>query len=199
MDVPPPIYTAEATGLVRCHHGSVVLDMQCFRDSDNDFLLKEVCVIDVTTGTLILHHIARPPFNREFLTSERLRESNWLTRHCHGLEWDQGDIAYVALLDRLRSCLLHRPVVYVKGSQKREFVKRHLISDPAATTVQDMGDLGCGSLNGPLSYQAVRCRHHKSALNRCALHNCIVLRGWLMANEGPQTSALECFCCFRPR
>lgn len=209
MDIPPPIYTtdepatatAAAAGLVRCHHGSVLLDMQCFKDSDNDFLLKEVCVVDVTTGTLIMHHIARPPFNKWHLTAERLRESNWLTRHCHGLEWDQGDIAYVALLDKLRSCFIHRPIVYVKGSQKRDFVMRHLIVEPSATTVQDLGDLGCGSLNGPTSsHQTLRCRHHKSTINRCALHNCIVLRSWLMATtKETQTSALECCCCFRPR
>lgn len=197
MDVPPPIYNTPPAAL-RCHHGSVVLDMQCFKDSDNDFLLKEVCVVDVTTGTLIMHHIARPPFNRDYLTADRLRESNWLTRHCHGLEWDQGDIAYIALLDKLRACLIHRPIVYVKGSQKRTFVQRHLITEPAATAVQDMDDLGCGSLNGPPSCRTLRCSHHKSALNRCALHNCIILRDWLMTNDR-QDSALDCCCCFRPR
>lgn len=184
---------------IRCHHGAVVMDMQCFKDSDNDFLVKEVCVVDVTTGTLLMHHIARPPFDRCLLFTDRLRENYWLTRHCHGLEWDQGDISYVALLDKLRSCLLHRPVIYVKGSQKRTFVTRHLITEPAATVVQDMGDLGCGSLNGPRTYQTLRCRHHKNPLNRCALHNCIILRGWLTSttSDSAQSSAFDCCCCYR--
>jgi hypothetical protein len=194
-DIPPPIFTEPAAEAAtsQCHHGSVVLDLQWFRDSDNDILLKEVCLVDVATGTLLFHHIVRPPFNFCLLTPERQRENNWLTRHCHGLEWYQGEIAYVALLDKLRTELAGRPVVYVKGREKRDFVRNRLLFTANATTVVDMGDLGCGSLNGPLApaYPNLRCRHHKSASSRCALTHCTVLRNWLMLTE-PECC---CSCC----
>ena len=171
----------------RFHTGSVdavILDVQCFKDNTNDLLLKEVSVVEVNSGTILLHHIAKPPFDRDSLTEEKLRESYWLTKHCHGLEWDRGDIPYYVLMDKLRTCLTRRTLVYVKGSEKKEFVQRNFIIDPVTTTVVDMSDLGCGSLTSTsnlLSTNVVRCGQHKrrGTHKRCALANCTVLRGWL--------------------
>jgi hypothetical protein len=194
-DVPPPIFNGPnvVTTTSNCYHGSVVLDIQCFKDSDDGFLLKEACLLDVATGTLLMHHIVRPPFAYCLLTVDKQRENSWLTRHCHGLEWQQGDIAYVVLLDKLRASLVGRPVVYVKGLQKRDFVRNHLLDARTNTTVVDMGEMGCGSINGPLTsaHPTVRCRHHKSgSAYRCALSNCVALRSWLMLAEP------ECCCCY---
>lgn len=75
----------------------IILDFQCFKDNNNDYILKEVCALEVHSGTLLMHHIVKSPFNRDFLTQAKLRESYWLTKHCHGLEWDHGDIWYHVL------------------------------------------------------------------------------------------------------
>lgn len=160
----------------------IIVDFQCFKNNDNEFILKEVCVLEAVSGTLLMHHIVKPPFDRDLLTDEKLRESYWLTKHCHGLNWDQGDIHYNVLEDKLRSCISKRSTVYVKGDQKKEFVRCTLITDFCTTNVIDVSDSGCGSIksiNNLLSTNTVRCRHHKTIDTRCALSNCISLRSWL--------------------
>ena len=182
------------------HRSAVLLDIQCFKDNNNDYLLKEASVVNVNTGTLLLHHIARAPFDRDLLSEDKLRESYWLTKHCHGLDWNRGDISYYLLMDKLRSCLARRSIIYVKGSQKKDFVQRHLVTDSTLTVVIDMSDIGCGSLestNNLLSSTSIRCGRHKSEQSRCALTNCIVLRSWLLLTDNNNESLCNslCFCC----
>jgi len=185
----------------RVGSSSVVLDMQCFKDNNNEFILKEVTVIDVTSGTILLHHVAKSPYDRDGLSTEKQRECYWLTKHYHGLQWDQGDITYNVLMDKLRTCLAKRSIVYVKGQLKRDFVLKNLItaSDPStvAATVLDMSDIGCTSLStisNLLSTNAVRCGQHKSTGHRCSLANSTLLRSWLLMT-GSESRCGNYFCC----
>lgn len=160
----------------------VVVDIQCFKDNKNEYIIKEVCVLEATTGILLMHHVAKPPYGHSELSDEKLRESHWLTKHCHGLQWEHGDIPYYALFNKLTACISNRPSVYVKGLEKKEYLKRHHITDFVTTTVIDVCDIGCGSLasiGNLLSTNILRCRNHKSTQSRCALTNCVAIRGWL--------------------
>lgn len=164
----------------------VILDIQCFKDNNSKFIVKEASVLEVDTGTLLLHHIAQAPYARDVLTQDKLRESYWMSKHCHGLEWDQGDIPYHVLLDKLRSCLANRTLIYVKGVEKQDFVYQNLLTPAygyADTEVVDMMDIGCGSLasiGNILSHNVLRCGRHKNTTTRCALANCTLLRSWLL-------------------
>lgn len=162
---------------------AVVLDMQCFKDNTNEFILKEVTVVEVDTGVLLLHHIACSPYTRAQLSAEKQRESGWLSKHCHGLTWGQGDIEYSVLVQRLQDCLAYRSAVYVKGTAKKDYVQRYLTSSSSNTTVIDASDLGCESLyllSGPLTTTTtLQCNQHRTLQSRCALQNCVNLRNWL--------------------
>lgn len=152
-----------------------------------------------------MHHIVKPPFDRDYLSQEKLRETAWLTKNCHGLEWDQGDIWYHVLEDLLRKCIARRPAVYVKGREKKEFIRQHFITDPSVTSVIDLSDMGCGSLGATtnlLSTNTIRCGQHKRIKSRCALSNCLVLRSWLFLSstnvieeeENECNSLCSCLC-----
>lgn len=180
----------------------IIVDFQCFKDNNNDYLLKEVCVLEADSGTLLMHHIAKSPFEQDFLSEEKLRENHWLTKHCHGLEWNQGDIWYHVLEDKLRACIAKRPLVYVKGAEKKEYLRRNFITDFCTTNVIDFKDIGCGSLasiNNLLSTNALRCCHHKTVHTRCALSNCVALRGWLYLSgtidDGDDDTNDSISCC----
>lgn len=183
---------------------SVVLDLQCFTDNHNEFIVKEACVLDVSRGTILLHHIAEPPFDQDrYLTREKQRERYWLTNHYHGLEWNSGDIPYNQIMNKLIECLSQHSVIYVKGIEKKMFVLKCLTGSDEVDTkttstetiysssttprVIDMNDIGCNSIDsiGRTSLSKVRCNHHKSTRHCCALSNCILLRNWLLvtANE----------------
>lgn len=162
----------------------VVLDFQSFKDDNNEFVVKEATVIDVTTGTVLFHRLAHPPYDRSLLSEAKRRENRWLTKRYHGLEWNVGDTPYVETIDKLRACLDGRSTVYVKGLEKKRFVENNLITY-SGTSVIDMSDLGCGSLNAVTcsSPGTFRCARHGSADMRCALANCTSLRGWLLRTD----------------
>lgn len=176
--------------------GTVVFDIQCFKDNNNEYIVKEVCVLDVTKGVILLHHVAGPPFDRSAcMDKNKRRESHWLTKHYHGLEWGQGDIAYHVLMDKLCECLAQQSTVYMKGEEKKVFVTKNLLPqgedevDGYVTSAQtikviDMCELGCTALdalhNPMLAANLIRCNNHKKPTHLCALSNCLLLRGWLL-------------------
>lgn len=68
--------------------------------------------------------------------------------------------------------------VYVKGCEKREFIKSIC---PDYCQVIDLEELGClslESLNVLYKNEAIRCKHHKLLKHKCALTNAINLRKW---------------------
>lgn len=182
----------------------VIVDIQCFSDNNRSYILKEVCVLEVDTGVLLMHHVARPPYHRSELTPRRLRGNNWLTRNFHGLAWDQGDISYCELCIKLTECISQRSTVYVKGLEKKVYLKQSHVKDRLATNVVDI----CGM--SPLSslYKRLadnvhpRCSNHNSVFSRCALTNCIAVRTWLLEerrrDEADVRTDASYFCsCFR--
>ena len=195
----------------------VIVDIQCFKDDQNEYILKEVCVLEAESGILLMHHIVKPPYDRAELSDEKLRESYWLTKYCHGLQWDQGDIPFYKLLCKLTDCLANRSIVYVKGREKKEYIKRNHVTHYNTTNVIDVTAIGCGSIdsiNNLMSTNILRCCNHKSSSTdtRCALTNCVAIRGWLLLTTRvsedetkDSTSAAAaasdsetCFCsCFR--
>lgn len=84
----------------------IIFYFRCFKYHNNEYILREECVLENDSGTLLRYHIAKLPFSREFLTQQKLCESYWLTKHCDGREWDQGDIWYNILEEKLRACII---------------------------------------------------------------------------------------------
>ena len=158
--------------------------------------MKEACVVDITTNSILLHHIAKPPCARDFLSPNKQRESYWVTKHWHGLEWDQGDIKYNTLLDELRTCLQHRSIIYVKGLEKKKFVLQFLVKNDTMDVIDTL-EIGCPALNKtsePSANTVLRCDQHKSAWHKCALANCSLLRAWLnhYFEEGEYKRTIPC-------
>lgn len=168
---------------LKMDHPTIILDIQCFKDNSDNLIIKEVTAIELESATLLFHHIVCPPFERKQLSSEKLRESYWTIKHCHGIEWNQGDIAYTVMMKKLEylfsSCLR----VYVKGIEKRQFIKTLC---PDYCLVIDLESLGCESLeclNILYANNSLRCKYHTSSNHRCSLTNALNLRRWYMSNK----------------
>lgn len=178
-----------------------VLDFQAFKDDNNEFILKEVCMIDVESGTVMLHRLARPPFDFSILSETKRRECRWLTKHYHGLDWNDGDTSYAELQQMLRKCLANCHTVYVKGIEKKEFVINNLINNiviKKTTTVSDLSELGCESLPElTTNPNAIRCGLHGDLQHRCALTHCMVLRSWILNTDtnNSKTYSTPSSCC----
>lgn len=68
-------------------------------------IVKEATVVGVDSGTVPVHRVTRLPFARHWLALERRRESCWLQKYYHGIDWDVGDVSYEVLITILRTCL----------------------------------------------------------------------------------------------
>lgn len=158
-------------------HNCVVMDVQCFKNNFNEFIIKEVVAIDLQSKCLLFHHIVKPPFNRNRLTREKMREVNWLTHNHHGLGWDDGDVDYHTILEIIKNNLTTTSTVLVKGCEKRHFIQTIV---PDWCSVIDVEPLGCGSLKFLNTDDTLRCNNHKCTNNVCALSNSFNIRKWFM-------------------
>jgi len=101
-----------------------VADVQGFRASNNEFILKEICVMydrDITFNEVFL-----PPCGWHELSNEALKTNNYCRRFVHGLMWDRGTIPYCDIVDVLTQVFNGHDFVYVKGSEKATFLSRYV-------------------------------------------------------------------------
>lgn len=166
---------------------TIVLDIQCFKNNQNSFIIKEITAINLESGTLLFHHIVCPPYERRLLSPDKLRECYWLTQNFHGLEWHSGDIPYDVILEKIRDLFNITSsfplTVLVKGCEKREFIKSLV---PEYCNVVDMETLGCqslDSLSNLFTNDTLRCTHHKYNTHRCSLSNTVNLRKWYLLSQ----------------
>lgn len=162
---------------------TIVLDFQCFKSNLNNFIIKEISAISVESGILRFHHIVCPPYNQKLLSPEKLRECYWLTKHYHGLEWNNGDVPYDIVLEKITDLSTDPITLLVKGHEKMKFIKSIV---PDYFTVLDMDLLGCQSLdtlNSLFTNDTLRCAHHKNTSTRCSLSNAVNLRKWYLLSQ----------------
>ena len=69
----------------------IVIDIQGFRDVEENFIPKEVAVLAINAA-ITGHWIMTSPCPFEDLPVRTKRENNWLTRNYHGIEWFDGDV-----------------------------------------------------------------------------------------------------------
>lgn len=156
----------------------VIMDIQCFKNNFNEFIIKEVTGIDMESGCLLFHHIAKPPFSHSLLSREKIKEINWLTNNHHGLEWEDGDIDYDTLFKIIKTNLTTTYTVLVKGCEKRQFIQTFV---PEGCTVVDLDSVGCDSLkslNNLYTDETLRCIHHRQVKHMCSLSNSLNMRRW---------------------
>lgn len=179
-------------------HSKIVLDIQCFKSNLNSYIIKEITAISLESGIILFHHIVCPPYDRKLLSQDKLRESYWLTKYFHGLEWYYGDVPYDVILEKIRdlfssnsssteqSTTTTTAAVLVKGCEKTEFIKSIV---PDCCKVIDLDSLGCQSLeslSNLFTTDTLRCSHHKSANHRCSLSNTVNLRKWYLLSQQRQ-------------
>lgn len=132
----------------------VILDLQCFKNNDNEFIIKEACVLNVTDGTILLHHVTKLSYQYQ-LNKIRQRECEWLIKHYHGLDWCSGDISYHDLMYKLTDLLARCSVIYVKGLEKKMFVISTLLPTHSSSSSSSIDD-GVDEVDSSSSSQPIQ-------------------------------------------
>jgi len=103
---------------------SYVVDIQGF-DVYGNFIPKELCVVSVES-TFVRHRMIGPPTHYQRLSPQLKKQVNFVTNHIHGLYWDQGYALERDVLDLLRELLKYADKVFIKGSERVNYLKNLL-------------------------------------------------------------------------
>lgn len=145
---------------------------------DGRFVVKEAAVL--REGYVLSHYVFASPMPWHFLRRTEKAEASWLIARHHGLRWNDGSVpcsmAKRLITTAVASTDISRTVLYVKGLQKRQWL-RDLLDDATMTHVDNIeSDYD----NIPPLYElsvtdTLRCDKH---FTNCAMQNVFKLFNW---------------------
>lgn len=103
----------------------LVVDIQGFKLENNKFLVKEFAAYD---GFHICHYVFKPPFPIRLLSPDLHRQATWLMNNYHFIDWNIGFTPVHQFCNILQSLTKQVDMVYVKGMEKANYIKKHSLA-----------------------------------------------------------------------
>lgn len=157
---------------------SLLIDLQGYKGVYNEFILKEIAVIN--NGNELQHFIVKPPYELNKLPLELQYQAKWLQFNHHGLGWTGGTTSLYDVIQLLKPILLDNKLIYVKGPEKGDWLNQ-IFKIPLV--VEDLHNLGCPNLQilkRQYNNDTSRCFIHKG---RCALENVFLIKKFLNCRQ----------------
>lgn len=151
----------------------VIADVQGFKDSTNNFIVKEFAF---ATPQYTQTFLIKPPYPYCNLTRDEKKQVNWL-EHNRGYRWSEGYIDYREFRRFIKPYLVNK-IVFVKGLEKTKWVKE-LCNE---ASVVDIASMGCPNLETLFAKYVsdkviYNCWSHKKF---CALKSVICIKNWYL-------------------
>jgi hypothetical protein len=165
------------------------------------FVVKEVAVL--RRGNVLTHYIFTNPVPWEFLSKSEKSCSSWLTVFHHGFRWEDGVIPFWTARQLITKAVYGmiknddddgdesdhggyaKDLVYVKGFEKREWLKDLLDADARDNVIIETMDADyedMESLNKLDATDTLHCGKHRRVKN-CALQNVFKMHNWLSRRQ----------------
>lgn len=141
---------------------SVVIEFEGFQLKPHIFVIKELAYFDVDRD----YHgrwSFLPPHPWKQLSPKDKKKFSWVTRYCHGLRWECGDLPYTALPLILSFLFVSYSDIYVKGLEKSKFLE-----NLSGKKILDLNDFKCPKV-GSLKHSTLICNDHIHDFKHCAL------------------------------
>lgn len=101
----------------------LIIDFQGFKIENNQFVVKELAAYD---GYRVSHYVFEKPFDFKHLQRKYQKQSNWLSRHYHCIDWVAGDVPLSKLDGILQRLSNAESEIYVKGREKINYLRRFI-------------------------------------------------------------------------
>lgn len=158
----------------------VIVDLQGFMRSINDFVPKEISILEVDGNLKPLTFFIKSPCTWKSLPAKFKTMNVWLERNYHGMNWNSGDIPYETAGTIIRTMLQRARTIYVKGFEKLQWLKKMM---DLSVEIIDLEDLDCPSLQ-KLPKIPPACPHHSyDSKYNCANANVKSLKEWLIVYQ----------------
>ena len=153
-----------------------LVDFQGFQHGFEDFIIKELCIIDVSKPARPLHTLYLPPRCWNQLSRQQKRTYYYQTRRLHQIGWDEGYVRFCkeCLQRDMERWLFTKnnssmSVFYVMGQQKAAILQR-LLPDYKIVNYQEAFNVkSCNDMPKAPSY--ARCAHREHG-DYCAVKRC---------------------------
>ena len=153
-----------------------LIDFQGFQHGSEEFVIKEMCILDVSKPTRPLHTVYLPPCCWFELSREQKRTYHYQSRALHKLGWDEGNMRFCkeCLLRAMDRWLFNTnsrnlSVFYVMGHQKAEILQR---LRPECNIVNYQEAYNLRAL--PEATSTARCVHREHG-DYCAVKKCYAM------------------------
>ncbi|WP_316206571.1 hypothetical protein, partial [Escherichia coli] len=98
--------------------------MQGFKQSGDDYILKELAIMPLNDDTEPLVLLFNKPYSRRRLSDEYKEQNTWLKYYYHGLSWNSGTIPYTDVGNILREALRDATKIFVVGRIRKKWLER---------------------------------------------------------------------------
>lgn len=109
---------------------TVFIDFEAFQHGSEDFMIKELCILDVNTPLKPLTFLYKPSKPWDLLKSAHKRTYAYQEHHLHRLSWNEGSKSYCTncLMRHIKKAipLYEDANFYVLGKQKADFLRKEL-------------------------------------------------------------------------
>lgn len=155
---------------------NVIVDIQGFKNEENDFIPKEIAI---QCGKSIFSILIKPPCPFYALTKKERLQVAWIERH-RGILWNEGYVPYLNYKFLIQNILKNK-CIFTKGYEKVLWLKKIVKSD----NVHNLENKNCPSLtklyeNYSSSSDILSCIYHNKI---CALRNVFYLNKWCLENK----------------
>ena len=151
-----------------------VIDFECFRISNQPFVIKELSVRGQNFHDTIL---VKPPYTSNLIPPKTLKVYDWLTKNLHSLTWDSGvhDFSFLFCLFVSLKIRFANIIVYAKGFEKFAYLHCFFIH------VIDLDTLNCPNSSQLNQLQSLPCPNHQENCQRahCAREKANLFYDWL--------------------
>lgn len=176
-------------------NGCAVVDFEAFKDVNNDFIIKELAVVDVVHG-LSRVVLFKPPYAKTKLDRKCTRVADWLEENRHGMAWTGGYVDYAFLVPTITDVCAPYSTVFTKGVEKVRFLSVYHpnvkdlteINAPKYDDTIVYGDVSC-----PVMRHAFVARKDEKYVYKCALRKSQFFAKWLRTNG--QDLGIICKTC----
>jgi hypothetical protein len=98
-----------------------VIELQAFRGNANEFIVKELAILDLQTGA-INYFLFKPPFPFKCLHTKPARTNKWVMSHFHHISWSDGNVDYSELDNIMYYYCDKYKTIYTTGSEKCRWI-----------------------------------------------------------------------------
>lgn len=100
-----------------------IVEFQAFADDSDDFIIKELAIIDLCTH-VTYYFLFKPPHSFKLLHRKAARTNKWLMNHYHHIEWKEGFVDYSELENILTQYCSKFTLIHTTGRKKTAFLQR---------------------------------------------------------------------------